>query len=188
MWGFLPAIVVIVIYIIVYTVYILLWVGKDEPGVHITKIPMFNKKLKSKYAHYRHKGITWMVLYMNLVMPAICLMRINDIVVSLASPTDVSVLFLFNFAFALSSLICIFVIRAIDDIGFWVNIVTLCIWAITIFAPVFTSDIPVFTITASCFSILIWIVPNMIYFFKRKELFIKTVEELDDEYGTPRET
>lgn len=144
------------------------------------KITLPNKSLckaLDKKMIYYDEDIRYLIIYINAIIPLMVLY--NGLLVIQALFDNNVIEFFLLMGILAAQIINLVLIRGIDRIGFYINIVSI----ITAGAIV-----PIINFPGSFIPVIdyilcgVYIIPHVVYFARRSDLFFKTVKELRQEY------
>lgn|GEM_PF-4641492 len=168
--GFMPVVIVL-------TGICLLYYGVDPPkdrqyDAHGT----FCKRLDKKIKLY-DQDVRYLITYMNIVLP---LMSVYTVLMLIDAIKGNRVIIFFILASILAiQVLNFFTVRGIDKLGFYLNLFTVIITGAIV--PIINypgSFIPFVDYIIAA----LYIIPHIIYFAKRYDLFAKTTKQLREEY------
>lgn len=178
--GWTVLIVLVVAAAVIFGVqilYILIFTGEADDAIFNGSAryrrKTFCKALDKKLPHY-HLPVRWLVFYINILLPAITLAAIYGLISEpLTEVVALDAALIVHIMFVMLCLLNTILIRAIDAISFWINILFMAVWladiAISIFPPMLLLASFVIIPIAAC---------NVGYFVKRRKLFFFSEKQL----------
>lgn len=178
--GWTVLIVLVVVAAVIFgsqILYIKIFTGEADDAIFNgsahSRRKTFCKALDKKLPHY-HLPVRWLAFYINILLPAITLAAIYGLISEpLTKVVVLDAALIVHIMFVMLCLLNTILIRALDAISFWINILFMVVCladiAISIFAPL---------LLLASFAVIPIAACNMVYFAKRRKLFFFSEKQL----------